>query len=178
MSGSSIVKGNYLFQNSKTRAYIRRWVAGLIMLDAIYRFFSGTKPIDKAMFVIDLLILLLIFGEIIVPLLLWARRRGKIAKIGEFTIKGQHIQKDAPVGQADQTKKDDWLRSASTWESEVTTYLTKFPTARAVFLQDLSSAMMSVSYNRVTPDIRNEFERLSTRLLNLNSVLEKPEVYF
>ena len=158
---------------------IRFLVVLLIMLDTLRRMFSDTRPVDVSMLVIELLVLLIIGIEGGIALVGWCRRRKKIAKVGEFMIRGQSIQSKAPVGQASQQNLTEWISLAEAWEKETNNYLSKYSAqATAAFLQDVSTAMMSVSYNRVTPDIRVQFERFSTRLINLRSIMEKPEVYF
>lgn len=171
-----------MFFVSRFPAYIpsyRFWVLLIIMLDTIRRLFVDTRPVDIFMLVVELLVLLIIGIEGGISLVGWCKRRGKVAKVNEFMIRGQSIQSKAPVGQASPQILADWTNLADVWEKETNSYLSKHSAqAAATFLQDVSGAMMSFSYNRVTPSIRVEFERLSTRLINLRSIMEKPAIYF
>ena len=166
----------------KIRAYswrFRFWLVLVIMLDTIRHLFYDTRPIDIWMLVVELLVLLIIGIEGGLTLFGWLKRRDKVAKVSELMVQGQHIQSKAPVGAASPETIQAWVRLAEGWEQETSTYLRAHSArATATFLQDVSQAMMSVGYNRVNPDARVQFERFSTRLINLRSIMEKSEIYF
>jgi len=171
-----------MFLFYKFRGYIRRyrlWLILLIMLDTIRHLFADSRPVDIFMLVIEFLVLAIIGIESGIHFVGWLKRRGKVAKVNEFMVRGQSIQSSAPVGQASREKLAEWVSLAENWEKDVKIYLSKHSAqASAMFLQNVSTAMMSVSYNQVTPDIRVQFERFSTRLINLRAVMERPEIYF
>ena len=152
----------------------------LTMLDTLRRMFSDARPIDVWMLVIELLVLLLIAGEVGVVLSRWLKRKGKLTQTFNLMSKGQQLENSVPpLGTADETAIRTWNESVKTWIGETNRFLVGCSQqASATFLHEEGGTLSSMRYHDVAKDAHDWYKTLIARLNNLRSVMEKPDVYF
>jgi hypothetical protein len=140
--------------------------------------FEGTRTVDWVVLAVDLLILVLIFYEIVWGGEVLPRRRLKkrIARIAEFTHRGQVLQTSAPRTAANNDVIAQWAGAVQSWVQDTNGFLKSCsPIAPAKFVDDSNSPAMS--YPGLSPQIFVLYRRLTHRLANLQAIIQFPTVY-
>lgn len=148
----------------------------LVIGGTIRRIFSDTRPVDILMLVIELLVLLLIAGEVIVAVLHWRNKRSATARILVFLADGQRLHDTPPHRQATEEEANAWIGEVKNWMRAVQSFLTN-QSKSAVVVFDHHSIGQRYSL-RVSLHAENWFYELDARLKTLRSIMEKPDVYF
>ncbi len=142
----------------------------------ITHMFSDVRPFDWLMLIIEVLVLVLIAYEVSVNL--WHKRRikSRLATILVLKNKGQELQVSVPHG-TDDTAISAWNDAVKAWANDANRLLSTFsPQASATFLHEPGGPLLD--YYRVPMNARDHYQFLLTRLNNLHSIMEKPDVYF
>ena len=156
--------------------------------------FEGIRPFDWLMLVIETLVLLLIFYEIIAETIRRTREHRRQSSINErvvelsrFVDRGLRLQSVVPdeAITTDQRIMAKWLAGLEMWTEEANAYLLLHsPRASAAFL--LTSNAGDVNYFVVSLGrqfalngrMRESYQRLVVQLENLKRIIERPEAYF
>jgi hypothetical protein len=149
------------------------------MLDTLRRMFEGSRPIDRVMLVIELLVLVLIAWEVGVGILerCEAKKRRKIVEqrrneMRDAMVEGQRLLQTVPKLMEPIAK---WASDVDAWERETQELLRSYSAqAETAFLIDTSFVPSTIG---AIPDPRR-YGKLMMRLQNLRAIIEKPEVYF
>jgi hypothetical protein len=174
-----------------------RLLAAIVLLitgNTIRHMFSGTKPFDWLMLVVEVLVLLLIAYEVFVGVYRHRRKRERKQHIGEITAalsgfmdKGKALQGSVPCQEiAWELQADLWMANTDRWATETGAFLDGHSsTASAAFrltpgtgttalvIQNSEGATFTIDGRH-----RHAYQRLVSRLENLRGIIEKPEVYF
>ena len=147
------------------------------MLHMIRLWFQGWTTEGIWLFVADVLIVLLILREDVWKLHAWNRRHRRIKAIFGCISQGQSLQMAVPSGRDDEAKAEDWNESVDIWNRDTHALLKAYsPQAAASFVYQTGRPMMS--YGGVKLTAQEHYRGLEERLLNLRSIMEKPDVYF
>jgi hypothetical protein len=141
-------------------------------------FFQGTRPIDILMLVVEVLVVLLIFGEMAVHANRYLRHRRRSRKLLIQLLEGQKLQAEPPGTSADSPLVVPWRTATKEWADETNALLLKYSqAASAAFLHDVGGADASFGFGHVNSSAQPDYIRLQGRLNNLRSILENPDVY-
>lgn len=158
------------------RRPIRLLILAIIMLQFICRhLISGEYgPFDR---IVELLVLVLIAWEVvIVPLYRKRVVRRKSREILAFITAGESLQNTIPRGGSSDDEVNVWVDKVKEWMLTVHSFLQKdVKQAVAVFNHHTIGPHYSL---RVPPQADPWVHELDARLRNLQSILEKPDVYF
>lgn len=162
---------------SGRRIAVRGVIVIAIICDTIRRMVEGARPVDWVMIVIEALVLILICAEYAERKWLERRRHNRLSQLHGLLTEGQEIQGRAiPAGTTDEAAISSWNDSVGSWIIKTNNYLTGLtPRASAAFLHNRGGA--GINYSGVTGKARDHFVMLLARLNNLQSIMEKPEVY-
>jgi len=137
---------------------------------------EGTRPIDLWMLVIELLVLLLIAGEGITGIIHWRRKNSATKHLLKMLCDGQQLHDSAPHRTASQDAVEAWNEEVDKWFVLVQDYLVKKSEAAVVVF---CRCALSQRYSlRISERSTSRFYELDSRLKNLQSIMEKPDVYF
>jgi hypothetical protein len=159
---------------------IRFCLVAMIMCDTIRRMVEGTRPIDWILLVIEIAVLAVIAIEYGERKYKETRRGKRLAAILVQLSKGQEIQSQAPpAGTTDESIATAWIERVEAWNADTLKLLAGYSSqAATAFVHE--SGGPSLTYRGVTgtAQARNWYSGLQSRLNNLQSIMEKPEVYF
>lgn len=139
------------------------------------------------MFILELLILLVIVGEVLLPYFVRQREQKKRGEIFKRIIDGQTLLDTAPFGRgslANAAKQDDlaiavdWATKVDSWIEETKRYLQDqcSPEAAAVF--KMNDGMPTGFFAALPVEAQRQYRQLLVRLRNLRAIVERPEIYY
>ena len=140
--------------------------------------FSDARPFDWLSLTIELLVLLVIAYEIFPERRHKRKVRRRVKALNILIAEGQALEDTAPP---QRISEDDglvtkWVADFVSWDRKTFATLASFSKqASASYVHN--SAIAGVGF-RVHNDVRNHFVTLRSRLENLRSIMEKPDVYF
>jgi len=167
----------------QSKAHSRHYAIriGLVMVitaDTLRRMIYGTRPIDYVMLVVEILVLLLIFGEIAVHANRYFRHRRRSGEVLKRLIKGQKLQSESPGTSGSGSLVTPWITATKEWANQTNDLLLKYSrAASAAFLHDVGGADVSFGFGHVNAFAQHAYVQLQTRLNNLRDILENPDVY-
>ncbi|MGO8973760.1 MAG: hypothetical protein ACLQJ0_04945 [Steroidobacteraceae bacterium] len=140
--------------------------------------FDGVKPFDWLMLLVELLVLLLIAYEVVIPAFHRRRTSRRLASLLALMNRGQKIQDAVPAsGTTDDLAISAWKTSVEEWLRDTHKTLVAYsPQASTIFLHDTGGT--SLRYRGVAQNAHDYFVMLLARMNNLRAIMEKPEVYF
>jgi len=145
------------------------------MLDALRRLFVvGSRPIDIAMLVIEVFVLLLIGGEQLMHGLHNFRIHRRVKVLRMRLAEGQVLRRD--VLKHGEQGIGDWKIVAEKWIKDTTDTLEGY--SGAAFASFLHASGNPTAASLLVPrQARDTYQSLQECLNNLLGIIEKPEVY-
>jgi len=148
----------------------------VITADTIRRIFGDSRPIDIAMLIIELLVLLLIAAEGVVNIFHWHSKRSTTSRLRQFLAQGQDLYDNPPPPQASEQEGHTWEAKVQDWTKTVYSFLSeKAKLAAPVF--DHAPPVFQ-TFTHISIRIEQLYFQLDGRLKTLLSIMEKPNVYF
>ncbi len=169
--------GSRKTESRNTRYYaLRIAIMLIIILDTIRRMLYGARPIDLTTLIVEILVLLLIFYEIVSDRLQRWKTKRRLKTISKCMIEGRSLQDKVPTTNANQARLSEWRRQVEDWIPSTDKQLSHYSShASASFLQD--NGNMSQPACPVAPALVGVYSTLQLRLNNLRSILENPGTY-
>jgi hypothetical protein len=90
----------------------------MIVLDTLRRMFGDVRPIDWAMLVVELLVLLLVAYEVIEKLWKQGKEKRMTKAIVRYRDAGQALRTNVPAPQADEQFLVAWQQRVTAWTQE------------------------------------------------------------
>jgi hypothetical protein len=149
---------------------------GYALADAMYRFFYGCKPIDQAMFWMDVVVIVVSIAGLVITWLAWKRYglRKRRMDIGAFVERGRQLLCNLPYGSADTPA---WIEAVESFARDVVTYLEKKSKRAVGTFLDTSDMPLPIN-TMIAVEIRVTHAMLAHYLRNLRSIMENAEAYF
>jgi hypothetical protein len=139
--------------------------------------FGDVRPFDWLMLAIEILVLLLIFYEVAVGFRQKRTIKRRFKTLLILISDGQALEDIAPLQQADVAVVTKWKNDVLEWDNRANKTLASFSKqAVAAYVHDSVDA--GVRYRGVAQDAHQVRVGLKSRLDNLKSIMEKPDVYF
>ena len=163
----------------KGRHYtLRIGVVLLIMLDTLRHIFSGTRPIDAVMLVVELLVLAIIAVEALVHLMHWFKIRRRMKRLRERFAEGQALHHAPPSMGTAPEEALAWNRKVEAW-IDVTKALLDGYSAQASmsFQHDPGREFRLAATHKIATAAELAYTRLQDCLNNLREIIENPDVY-
>jgi hypothetical protein len=163
------------------------------MISTLKDLFSGSRPIDWVMFVIEALVLLVILYEVIageVRRRKEAKRRtfldARVVELSRARDEGKRLISVVPdAGTVSAQTRQPWVKAVADWtESTEKTLAGYSPHAADSFMQPIEAQTVDVvvtAHGRtftLCEEIRTIYAKLFIRWENLCRILERPEMYF
>jgi len=103
----------------------------------------------------------------------------RLKEMFDVMEKGHALQRSAPrAASAGSVNYGAWIKSVEEWDQQAQTLLKSYSVqAVASFLHDTSGAIPAW-YDSITMPAQLKYATLISRLDNLRSIMEKPEIYF
>ena len=96
--------------------------------------FKGVRPFDWLMLVVEILVLVLIAGEVIAAILRWRQKRYATAHIREFLDDGQKLQDVVPGRAASDDEVNAWVGEVKNGYSLSNPSLRELPSKLSLYL--------------------------------------------
>jgi hypothetical protein len=149
----------------------------LIMFDTIRRSFLAHDAFDRAMFVVELLVLAIIGIEAIIHTWHWRRIRRRTRRLRKCLAEGQSLQSRAfSLRSLEEVKM--WNRETNAWVEDTKALLTRYSSqASAAFSHDPGRILNLAALHRIQGDAHAQYTKLQDCLDGLLGIIEKPDVY-
>jgi hypothetical protein len=165
---------------TQSRHYaIRIGLVWLIMLDTIRRSFLQHDAFDRAMFVIELLVLALIAVEGIIHIVHWVKFRWRIRRARPFHLSGLLLQdeyRERYRSNPDASAADEWMKRVDTWTEATSAKIKRCSSDAAIAFRRDSGGVIRLYGNQNSPQA--SYMWLETRLNNLTEIIENAHNYF
>ena len=166
------------------------------MGNTIRHMFDGVRPFDWLMLVVELLVLLLIFYEVIINLIHRRKERKRrlalgliVTSLAGFMEKGCKLQLDTPDPITTTWGSiTPWIDSVKLWAKDTSAFLAQHSSRAATAFGLIGEIGVLTNPQPVYKEPgssfpiegpqRESYQRLVAQLTNLRSIIEKPEAYF
>jgi len=159
---------------------LRLGVLVLIMLDTFRRSFLEHDAFDQAMFVFELLVLVLIAFEGLVHLWSHAKRASRIRRLRPYQMRGFALLEEYQSKYRNDTTSDgkvEWLTNVDAWEHSTVVRLQKYSADAAhAFMRD-SSGVVAKWGGNPNQSVHGKYAWLQTYLNNLHEIIQNADAY-
>ena len=150
----------------------------LIMLDTLMRSFLRHDAFDRAMLVIELLVLFIIGFEAVVHAWGHFKVAHRLKHVRARFAEGQELQRNAPQLGARSEDVTRWVMNVDAWVNATNRLLTGYSyQASASFLHDPGHMFRLVTAHQIASAAESPYAQLQDRLNNLKRIIETPNVY-
>lgn len=151
----------------------------LIMLSTLRRSFLQHDAFDRAMFVVELLVLALIAIEGIIHVVHWIKFHWRLRRVRPYRVSGLVLQDEFRVkfrSGDNVTEAIDWMRRVDDWTDATSEKLKRCSSDAAIAFRRDSGGVIRTYGNQSSPQAT--YMWLEARLNNLNQIIENAHSYF
>ena len=122
---------------------------------------------------LEIIVVVLIAIEGIVPLINWWRRKRKSRRLFELVLRADDLHHSVPKVEQSQSVKEQWVRTASQWTQDTTKCLQAYSIYALHFFQRNEGVDISADISNFHQDeeIRSAIRSFGYRWQNLNQIM-------